>query len=633
MALGEERFVGLAADFEGKLRMKNAILFIGRNMKEDVVRQIIGLYPWKIIATSRNTLPLEELQGIHIKIYSDEGDITAANLWKNDEFPVVYVWKKDESLNEEECQTLEITGESEEEYRVRRAQGMMKRLCKMIDNHNAMVVVGYAPETDNDMPYRAFATAVYNDCAIADNIQFWSEKSEETKLKKLADLKGIEFHTESLDEVLKARYEWNQSDEVKSNDSDAQYEIFYKNGKAVTISSREFLPYRKLAFVLTEQKVFAVRPYGKVMQAKWFYNFLIRSSADGPQWYGYLKNSDFHVSREFEIVLKCAVKRELLGEAIAGADKEMPIILCGAPGSSKSVALAALAYEIYSEHNNPVIFIDNDTLLFSDKSEEGDALKTLMEKIDACDGDARILLIWDCSSYRNVTSNAQHLSQMLLNRGRRFVLVCSAYETPVEKTSKRRCFSYIEDGKKHFVQSTDVTSQMFLENGCCYINTDREMNTKEKNDFWEKIKTYSGIENQKLQLEKKNLQDQMDIFQCFYRIINLLRPNLERALGREELMVNHYVVKQLDKTFSQENTNNLGSIAQAFIEAGLSREEMESIRQRIEKQAEESSSEYNLEKFNACIALFGRFKLEVPYAIAVWMLKENSYDCFLLGTL
>lgn len=87
----------------------------------------------------------------------------------------------------------------------------------------------------------------------------------------------------------------------------------------------------------------------------------------------------------------------------------------------------------------------------------------------------------------------------------------------------------------------------------------------------------------------------MDIFQCFYRIINLLRPNLERALGREELMVNHYVVKQLDKTFSQENTNNLGSIAQAFIEAGLSREEMESIRQRIEKQAEESSSEYNLE--------------------------------------
>ncbi len=185
MALGEEQFVGLAADFEGKLRMKNAILFIGRNMKEDVVRQIIGLYPWKIIATSRNTLPLEELQGIHIKIYSDEGDITAANLWKNDEIPDVYVWKKDESLNEEECQTLEITGESEEEYRVRRAQGMMKRLCKMIDNHNAMVVVGYAPETDNDMPYRAFATAVYNDCAIADNIQFWSEKSEETKLKKL----------------------------------------------------------------------------------------------------------------------------------------------------------------------------------------------------------------------------------------------------------------------------------------------------------------------------------------------------------------------------------------------------------------------------------------------------------------
>lgn len=53
MALGEERFVGLAADFEGKLRMKNAILFIGRNMKEDVVtlgkllQQVETHFRWK----------------------------------------------------------------------------------------------------------------------------------------------------------------------------------------------------------------------------------------------------------------------------------------------------------------------------------------------------------------------------------------------------------------------------------------------------------------------------------------------------------------------------------------------------------------------------------------------------------
>lgn len=72
-------------------------------------------------------------------------------------------------------------------------------------------------------------------------------------------------------------------------------------------------------------------------------------------------------------------------------------------------------------------------------------------------------------------------------------MVCSAYETPVEKTSKRRCFSYIEDGKKHFVQSTDVTSQMFLENGCCYINTDREMNTKEKMISGKKLRHTQGL--------------------------------------------------------------------------------------------------------------------------------------------
>ena len=95
MALGEERFVGLAADFEGKLRMKNTILFIGRNMKEDVVKDKSWVCTLgKLLQQVETLLPLEELQGIHIKIYSDEGDITAANLWKNDEFPVVYVWKK-----------------------------------------------------------------------------------------------------------------------------------------------------------------------------------------------------------------------------------------------------------------------------------------------------------------------------------------------------------------------------------------------------------------------------------------------------------------------------------------------------------------------------------------------------------
>ena len=64
-------------------------------------------------------------------------------------------------------------------------------------------------------------------------------------------------------------------------------------------------------------------------------------------------------------------------------------------------------------------------------------------------------------------------------------------------------------------------------------------------------------------------------------------------------------------------------IAQALLDAGLSREEVERVRQQMELGVKETAKEYDLEKFNTCIALFGRFKLSVPYPVALWMLRRD----------
>ena len=68
------------------------------------------------------------------------------------------------------------------------------------------------------------------------------------------------------------------------------------------MSTQELGRYRHVADLITEQKVYAIRPYGRVIQAKMYYHFLTRIITDGPQWYGYLRRSEFYLPRDYEEV-------------------------------------------------------------------------------------------------------------------------------------------------------------------------------------------------------------------------------------------------------------------------------------------------------------------------------------------
>ena len=66
-------------------------------------------------------------------------------------------------------------------------------------------------------------------------------------------------------------------------------------------------------------------------------------------------------------------------------------------------------------------------MCFASQSSEIQVLDELMQEVEQVgDKDTRFLIVWDSSSYRNVVAEAKQLVHELENRGRRFVLVCSA---------------------------------------------------------------------------------------------------------------------------------------------------------------------------------------------------------------
>ena len=117
----------------------------------------------------------------------------------------------------------------------------------------------------------------------------------------------------------------------------------------------------------------------------------------------------------------------------------------GPPSSSKTVALGALAYYIYSQETYPVLFIRGNIQKIV-TSENREHLINLMQTINQLDANSKILLICDCSSHQNTFTFAKSLASVLNNIGRRFVLVLSSYEHNENRGNEQDSYNWV-DGK------------------------------------------------------------------------------------------------------------------------------------------------------------------------------------------
>lgn len=635
-SLCDELYTKLLRDFE----VYGMVLYIGQGIKTEDLSDSFCQLPWGAVITSHRSLDFDKIfaaTGTRNVTSCSERDDIIGRVIQPHKFYVAHLYGGEESFLEsneygdpEDLDAVKFLQE-------KKATSLFEYILNRIRvERGKMIVIGYQGDDEKEFSVTEFYARLIQQ---NDDVEFFQSTDTSNRLKKLAKKRNAWFDESLLKIVDSHEEDYNQ--EIKDSGAWDTKHIFFKAQKHVSIEKSFLEKSDYFLQLLTEQVVRKFVPYGKSIQELWFFNFLHHSSQK-PQWYGYLPQTEFYLKRNYEDTLVALVRSLLFNRGPGKGRKDTPVILQGAPGSSKSIELCALAYRIYNEELNPVIYIKNDSLTFSSGSDEFELLDDLMMEIERKgEKDMRILLLWDSASYRNVTKEADNLALELSNRGRRFVLVCTAYEKssikqnnssatkkwysftkeelfkeiPCEENSKARCVLF--DGKYYFVSAT------------------RAMEQGEKAKLKEKVRRF--IIQDKGQFEKKwssierdirnsgweeNSSD--DIFYCFYSLIRTLQPQLNQGLTREQEYVSRYVRKQLDIIAGQKATDSHvdSDIMLALKKAGieLTKEDYA----LMNKSEEELGEKYDLEKFNTCIALFSRFKLKTPYGLAYFMFSKDK---------
>lgn len=155
-----------------------------------------------------------------------------------------------------------------------------------------------------------------------------------------------------------------------------------------------------------------------------FREFLAESGTD-PIWAAYPDKLHFERDCEEQVLKK--VKSQLSSHAF----KTNPVILHGQTGVGKTIALASIAYKIHRENNHPVVFIARRSQRFSHSDLDGFC------NWSEDNGFPSTLIVWD--GMQDI-SNYEALHRYLLGRGRKFVLLASAYKADDEDLKFNNCF-------------------------------------------------------------------------------------------------------------------------------------------------------------------------------------------------
>lgn len=615
----------LADSFFRNFNCNPMILFVGRSALQEEL-EVIADCPWSCVITTRTDQKFSRCfiqNGMRtLKEYSSRREIPAKPLNRKN-LPILRLFgvdgygRSDTADSEAFLASIGLSGDGDQsEADLKRAHEMLQLLPGLLDCVSKLVVTGYQPEAERELPLSVFARILID--VPSGNVQLWDmipSAPSFGQLDKIAQHKEFFFTDNRLADIIQDRTE-DKENIISQADSD----LYYIDKAPVAVRPEELMRYSYLAQLLTERTVCGIQPNGTLQYERWFSNFLLLSSSDGPQWYGYLPRSTFYVKRSYEDVLVELTRRALSTGVFQKQVLSSPIVLYGDSGSSKTITLGALAYRIYNEQLCPVIFIRNDTLLFYSGSQELEDLDSLMQFIEQQDGGhGRILLVWDCSSYRSGINVAQKLSQQLNNRGRRFVLVCSAYSGPENGVSAKYFRMNRSDGSRYFNPCTSEQAQVVQNQHCLYVKAVREMEPQEIGALRTRFREYSGIASASLKywfdkLEKEEHNN--NIFDYFYRLIALLRPQLEEGLSREQRKVTQYVNNQLARILEKQQEQEqqvLSPMQQAFLAAGFPLEEIPE-----DEPEDENDTDFSvaLDRFNLCVAMFSQFKLDTPSSLA-----------------
>lgn len=586
----------IAADLLDDFKSRNVLLYVGRNTAVEDISGRLASLPWQYVITSNRDLgfgaAFTDATRRHIVCTTLEkvAEETSDHLV----MPIIQIYGN----TGEDADTDNDYGSKVQ--RKREASKLMNRIMGCMNLRSTLVITGYAADDEGEFPlddFYALLQEIKNCSVYIFGVQGTGDGTKQ--LRKLSDGKGFVWCDSGLREVLEC-IDTDEDIGASSNDI-AENSLFYMGGRSVTIPTKLLLRCSNFAQLLTDENIGSIEPFGRAAQSIWYYNFLNDSSVS-PQWYGYRTQSLFYLQRSFEEKLVDWTQRMLDDTKPHMHHGPAPIILSGPPCSSKSVELAALGYKIFCGKISPVIFIKDDSLLLGSANEdEMEQLDELLMSIERCgQGRERILVLWDCSSYRDVPKMARDLVGKLEGGGRRrFALVCTAYD------------------------STNVVDKKDFTDGCYFIKSSREMTNPEVFNLKQDIKKYLKMSDAQIRriCDDTDGETQCDIFMYFYKLINEIRPMLEKRLSHEHKAVSAYIHEYLSnmlKKQDEEDRNN-SIMAQALIEAGVT-----STNRSEDDKDTELARRFDIERFDICVAMFSRFKLDTPYELAITMGCKNS---------
>lgn len=638
----------------------HVILYIGQNAKDEELREYISQCPWSCVITSRRDPELATFFSNGERTaqeFTDRSKIPAKPLNRK-KLPILRLFGVSGEVSEEKEDLSWLRADSVgDAYDFYHAIDMLQLLPDLLDHVNPLIIIGANSDVDWKLFGKELTPLLYTS-ATDGTVTLWDmPDSVESRnanafsiLRTVVEKKRFSCYGESLAEVIRPRIqEFTEPTADSPMLPDSEDDIYYQGRRTVSISQRDLLVFKNVGTLLTERTLNRIRPLGRVMSRKWFANFHEASSDLGPQWYGYLRQSDFHLKRSFEDALVQVVRKMLDGKNVMGSSIEnRPVILSGPPGSSKSVTLAALAHRIYNETVNPVIFIPKHSFLSDNLGGGFDELDEAMHLLETkAETDTRILVIWDSSAYKSGIARAHKLLEQLWNRGRRFVLVCSSYEVNFRGDDSSEGYVY-NDNTETFSPCDISEAQVVDSNDCYYVRAIRQMTKKEIEWFWTLTREYSGINEVTISRFRRKLaeENRTEIFEYYFLLITLLRDNLASGLRSEQSKITPYVTKELQRAISgirqkSREEKKVSPMYQAFLAAGMNPEDFFGAEESAALTEQDDSLDKKLDDLNLCVALFSRFKLSVPYTLAYTLLvgddtaeqySESTRDLYQLVT-
>ena len=425
--------------------------------------------------------------------------------------------------------------------------------------------------------------------------------------------KGYNIYSESLDDILgDSLADYDTDDEDQESDV-----LFYSNGKQRYIAETDLIGTHGIVTLLNRGLLEKDLPVGKTDRARAFEKFLESSTSEGPQWYAYSSSVNFIVERGYKKALM-SVTEAALNNLMPNGRKynNNPIVLMGESASSKSIMLGSIAVDVFNSHKYPVLFIDSTNLSLSlDNSNEiFEKINLLMERIEQCDSDVKILLIWDCSAmqvnnFQLSQKEAQKLNSHLINRGRRFVLLYSSYEYDISQNSKK--FSFSLSDNSFFANKNGA--ELYFDNEEWIVPSSRQLSDNEIAGIRRIFKEYGNVDpDEKFWDTLKQNND--DLFSYFYRLTILLHESFEEHFVYEQNFFFKYHDEELKKIFDKHKNSTRLSIDEGLLELlGIAAEKSTDSEEIVEKLAD----------FQKCIAIFSQFVIHTPRSLALSFIDDK----------